>query len=159
MVDQAKPTRKGIGCGTWVLIGIGAVMVLGWFGSQQEQADKAARVAAADGNATDGKVMIPLTAEQLRAEFAANEVGAKARYQGKRVRIEGVVERVTLDITNTPTISFATDQRFDVVNVYVDKEQSAEVGVLAKGQKLAVVCDKVDEVLATPIGRDCVLAR
>ena len=53
---------------------------------------------------------IETTAVAVIAEFKANGVAAEQKYDGKRIRVTGVVHSIDKDILDTPYVALSGDQ-------------------------------------------------
>lgn len=149
--------RRSGGGKSVLLIAIAAAIGLVVIGSQLEESDKADRLSVAAGGAGSTPIF-DVTPEQLREAYAANEVAAKASYDGKRLRIKGKIIDITLDITDSPVLRFETGERYQEVMATFDKADSATIAKLAKGQEATVVCDRISEVAGTPVLDDCTVS-
>lgn len=120
-------------------------------------AAEGASAAAADGP-------LEVTAAELSEAFQGNEAKAKLAYDGKPLKVTGVVKDITLDFMDSPQIKLRGSgevqgmgiskggKMTDVTIGGLSKEQAATI---EKGQKFTAVCQKVDEVLGGPVLTGC----
>jgi hypothetical protein len=82
-----------------------------------------------------------LTAQQLFAAYAANEVAADATYKGKTVEFSGTVESIGKDILDTPYLSLdAGSATFGSVQAMFGRSDEAELARVSKGQRVVLRC-------------------
>lgn len=161
-MSEETPAAAGKkrGCGFYGLMAAGVLaglVVLGSLG-QQEKRDEREAAAAGKPDAA-GAPMTEVSARDLQRAFAGNEVAAKQTYGNRRLKVSGTIASIDLDITDNPVVVLATGDDFNRVHARFEKDDSAAIAALAKGQKAAVVCDRIDEVAGTPMLSDCSLAR
>ncbi len=100
---------------------------------------------------------ISVTAFQMAKEYKQNEVAAEAKYKGKLVEISGTVDTIGMDITDTPYISFTTENQYEIINriqcMFSDKD-TAMLSAISKGQKITLQ-GEVSGALGNIIVRDC----
>lgn len=95
-----------------------------------------------------------VTIKMLQEAYDANEAKAQRDYGDQMLAITGVVESVTLDLTDDPTVTLADDGRS--INASFDKEKGGEATAeLRKGQRATLACNQVTETLGTPALSDC----
>jgi hypothetical protein len=75
--------------------------------AKAKEATPAARPAAAPRTKASAGPSVPVTAVELIAGYEANEVGADARWKGRRLRVTGVAERVAKDMGGDPVVILA----------------------------------------------------
>ena len=77
-----------------------------------------------------------LSADQLYAEYNANEVAADDKYKGKKVTVSGTVQQIANDIFGHPYVSIGSD----LVGVQCSFPDSRKSSVmrLTKGQQVTI---------------------
>ncbi len=100
---------------------------------------------------------LAITAPELLAAFAQNEVAAKARFDGQALAVSGTIAAIELDFADNPVIRFDAGQAFESVQAKFTKDDAAAVGALAKGQAITVTCAEVTEVIGNPVLDGCAL--
>jgi hypothetical protein len=148
MADQEK---RG-GCLKWGAIGLGGLVALGVIGAVL--GDPAAETAPGPDRTIPA---IVVSAEELHAAFAANEVSAKARFGGQPLVVTGTVQAIELDLFDNPQVRLAAGNEFEWVTAGFDKEASAATGQLSQGQEVTVRCAEVSEVIGNPMLSGCVI--
>jgi hypothetical protein len=138
------------GCFTTILAVIGALTLLMLFANAFDGA-------APSTTATSTTPVIDVTATELHQMFAANEVAAKYRFDQKRVRVNGLVDVVEIDITGSPVVQLFAGKRYDYVLATFSRADMAMLAPVQKGQELTVLCAGVTKALGTPFLRDCVI--
>lgn len=168
MEDQAAPKAKR-GCGFYALVGLGGFIALGVLGSllpeppapspAQQAAEATAKEAvdAAEQEMAAGPEVTRVTARELHAAYAENEVAAKAKYGDRVLEVTGTVQAIELDLTDDPVVRFEVGQMYSSVAAGFDKSAAAQTGALKKGQTATVRCAKVTEIVGDPYLRDCQL--
>lgn len=161
---EVVAAKKKRGCGFWAAVGLGGLVLLYAIGdfseTKQAMEGKAQREAAAAGAAKPadaGPPIVEISADTLQEAFAANEVAAKQKYGGSRLKVSGTIRNISLDYADEPVVTFHTGEALDSVIADFDKADAAAVAGLAKGQKLTVICDKLGEVMGSPMLDDCTL--
>lgn len=157
--DGSPPPKNRTGCIVAAVVVVGGLIVLSMLGSNLQQQDKAEREAVAGGVAAGSKPLREVTPQELLTAYAANEVAAKAEYDGQRLKMTGKLHDITLDVTDRPVLKFETGEPYDQVLVNFEKEDSPAIASLAKGQSATVICDTINELMGTPVLSDCSLAQ
>jgi hypothetical protein len=149
---MAEDSKRG-GCLKWALIGgagLFGLVVLGVaLGDPVPPADAPEAALPA--------TILTVTAPELHAAFAANEVAAKARFGDQPLRVTGVIDAIELDLFDNPQLSLRAGGDFEFVLAKFDKDAAAQTAALAKGQDITVVCDSVTEVIGNPVLDDCAI--
>jgi hypothetical protein len=151
-VPPAK--KKGLGKGCLVIVGIIVVlMVIGAIAGGDQK--------PAASNATEEKAEAAparaVTAKELAQAYDANEAAAKKEYGDQRLSVTGVVAGVDLDFTDDPVVKLDGINQFMPVQASFEKDYSDATAALKKGQKITVTCDKLTEVIGTPMLDDCTM--
>lgn len=148
----SRAKQGAIGCLATILIfAIGAAIFGGSSGSDNQSAavDNAAAEPAAPP--------MPVTARELAAAYEANEVAAQKKYGGQRLAVTGIVDGVDLDLLDNPVLKLVGVNEFSPVQASFTKDYSDKLGELSKGQKVTITCDKLSEVIGTPMLHDCTI--
>ena len=82
---------------------------------------------------------IEVTAAALFAAYNENEVAAKAKYGGKKLKVTGTVENISYDFMDQIYVTLATDEMFYSVQCYFISTQEAKVAELSKGQTITII--------------------
>lgn len=155
---QVEAPKKKRGCMFYGLCGLGGLIVLAAIGNMAEKDQRAEREAVASGaKAPEGKPIKAVTAAELFTMFSENEVAAKAAFDGQRIQVTGVIEEIALDFSDEPVVRLRTGERFEWVAIHLGDEGKQVAAQLAKGQKITVLCDRVNEVMGNPQVSDCTL--
>ena len=99
---------------------------------------------------------LEVSANQLGADYADNEVAADLKYKGKLVRVTGPVETIGKDITDKTYIQLGSRLIGDPQCLFSSPLQESQIAKLHKGEK-ASVRGKVHGKFGNIIMRDCVL--
>lgn len=104
---------------------------------------------------TAAKPIEAIGAPELYAAYDANEAGAQARFDGKRLQVTGTIESVALDVTDDAVIHLESANKYQTVSAKMADESKAAASRLSKGETVTVTCDSVMEVIGIPILSDC----
>ena len=142
---------KAFGIGAAVLVGLGII------GSMLPNPPKGAETAAtAEISATEPAApTLKATAKEIFRAYQSNEAAAQKQYGDRPVEVSGVISDITLDFSDDPVVSLATDNQFMAMQLQPDENSKAKAAGLKKGQKLTAVCADISEVVGTPMARDC----
>ena len=111
--------------------------------------------AAADKASFEKEEALEVTSQELLEAYEANEVGADAKFKGKKLRITGVVNEIASGIGDEPDIRLEGGKMFKHVTLQgVSKTDAAR---LKKGQKIVAVCKGNGEIIGTPFLKNCAL--
>lgn len=99
---------------------------------------------------------IKVTSAKLIADYKANEVSADMVYKSKLVKIQGTVNTIGKDITDTPYITFTNDNQYEITSVQCmfTNEQESELSTIKKNQQITLE-GRVSGKLGNVIVRDC----
>jgi uncharacterized protein (DUF1330 family) len=121
----------------------------------QLEASGAAQAGARDAVAASTSVEV--TARELSAAFAANEVAAMQKYGRSPLLIAGKVVGVELDMDDTPVVRLETDDLFKV-RLHFKGASGAATAALKKGDTTVFHCVGLREAMGMPILDDCRMA-
>jgi len=97
-----------------------------------------------------------ISAQQLYADYKANEVAADKRYKGKILEVYGEIDNIGKDITDTIYITLKGDKYFGSVQCFFSKDHEYQVANLSKGQ-FVTVKGKCDGKMMNILLRGCIL--
>ncbi len=96
-----------------------------------------------DGSGTteSKKAALVVAPATLLADYKANEVAADEKYKNKWLRLEGPVDKIAKDITDTIYVTFKSGERFEILSVqcFFDDKQKAKAAQISQGQTVAVI--------------------
>jgi hypothetical protein len=148
----------------WGGIGIVVVLVIAAIGnSGKPKPGAASSVAAQSGPASgeqDSAAAAPspvykTTAQQLFADYEANEVATDEKMKGMTLEISGTVQSIDKDFTDSIVIKLRTSNEFLPVQLSVDDSQKGRAIALKKGSKVVLRCDKASRIAGSAFGRGC----
>lgn len=92
------------------------------------------------------KPLVKVKAQKILKEFSENEAAADSKYQGKRLRVTGVVDKVDTELFDDGEyeVQVGGGSGFDIITVNCDDQSSKDVTPLKKGQQIVVVGDFED---------------
>lgn len=177
MTDElgAGSAKKKRGCGFWILVAVGIVLLLGVIGAifgpsdeemaqitaEREAEEQAEAIAETENRANAAQERrdqaTKLTARELRNAYRNNEVSAQRALEGRDLLVTGTIESIELDFMDEPVISLATGEMFESVQVDFDEGDADAVSQLSNGMRITVLCETVSEVIGTPMLDDCSL--
>ena len=129
----------------------------GSFGAGTEKAVKAFR--SANGFTEDGVVtqsvyrkmeenaalipeaeeVISITAKQLFSAYDTNEFAADEKYDGKQLKVSGMIDSIDTDIWGTPYITLSTGKySFFSVQCYFGRGEKSDLAKLKKGNNIVI---------------------
>lgn len=106
--------------------------------SDSQQAPREQPVA--DARAAPPVSIIDVSAAQLYADYAANEVSADSKYKGKWLYVTGNVAEIGKDFTDDPYVSLVGESRYANVRALFKKSMNGQLAELQKGQKISLTC-------------------
>jgi len=148
-IEKKKRNKYGIGC--IVFVAIMAIMVI-------------IIVIAISGDETDqsSQPMAPIeiAASALYSEYDANEVAAEAKYEGRILRVTGVIRSIGIEILGRPYIVLTSEDEYEVwgVQCIFDEEHKPEIARLAEGQRITIQ-GKCEGYLINVLLKDCSIIR
>jgi hypothetical protein len=98
-----------------------------------------------------------VTPKELVEAYDANEAAAQARFEPYILVVSGIVAGVDLDLTNDPSVKLVSPNRFQQVQANLVDSSKPVAATLQKGAAIKLRCDKVMEVIGTPVLRDCAI--
>lgn len=104
---------------------------------------------------TNVEATMAVTATELFNSFRDNEVAAKEKYGNGSLAISGTISDITLDMFDSPVVSFRTPNEFMSLQASGLRTEAAKN--LKKGSKVTVICGEISEVAGTPMASDCSL--
>lgn len=79
--------------------------------------------------------------------------------KGKLISVNGVVQSIDKDFTDSIIIGLQTDNQFMPARMEMENSEKATAVALKKGQQVTVICKKMIRVMGAPSGRDCIFAK
>lgn len=103
---------------------------------------------------------LPVGLEKLLFDYQQNEVAADNRYQGRVVRVIGVVDRVKKDIGDNLYVILGTGGRYQrpSLQAFFSSSMSLELGALRKGDQVTVLC-RVTGLMINVLAKECIFAQ
>ncbi len=95
------------------------------------------------------------TAEQLHADYVANEVAADLKYKGRSIVVTGEVEDIAKNFMGEMVVRLSTGEMFQTVDCHLRPSQVAKAAELAKGDGVKFACIGAGMVIKSPMLRDC----
>lgn len=141
----------------WALIALGVLVLIGIFAGKDD------KPATSDGNvrssAQHEEPPIAVTATELLAAYQENEVGANAKYKGKRLAITGRIKSIEAGFGDRPYLTLAAGGQFEFASPHANmaKSEDSAVANLKKGQTVKLICIGDSEMAGTPILSECLL--
>jgi hypothetical protein len=118
---------------------------------------------SARSQVADGKPKVPAsdeviyrtTAKALAELYSANEVAADDKIGGRKVEVTGIVQDITKNFANDVVLKLESDNRFMPVSLSMADSEKAQASKLKKGQKIIVICEKMQLFIGAPSGGNC----
>lgn len=153
-VGAVPPQKKRVGKGCLVILGIIVVLIIIGAIAGGDQKTTASSASEQKAEAAPAR---PVTAKELAQAYDSNEAAAKKEYGDQRLAVSGVVAGVDLDFSDDPVVKLEGINQFMPVQASFGKDYSDATAALSKGQKITVTCDKLTEVIGTPMLDDCTM--
>ena len=115
-----------------------------------------ARPAPATPAATDGPP-IDVTAAELHAAYAENEVSADEKYRGKILRVTGILDAIKKDITDAPYVVLRSENRFEGVHASFAGDALSTLTALKPGKPITLRCIGDNVIIGNPKLKGCVI--
>jgi len=165
MAEGKKPAKAGKIIGLGCLGIVGVVVLLGVIGAIVGDKPGGADAGVTPASSPEAVAVatapnvLTVTAAELSTAFQENEAKAKLAYDGKTLRVSGVVKDITLDFADDPVIALAgageqyhagiskDGKLTDVAINGLGKEVAAEI---TKGSSMTFDCASVDEMMGSP---------
>lgn len=132
-------------------IGLLVIVQLARSDSSEEKAD------VVSSECPEGQPGEHVAITTLIKAYAANELKAQNDYGDRPLIVTGTVKRISLDMSDEPVVTFATDELISPAARFCSglEYQAAE---LVQGQDVALLCRDLHETLGTPGLKNCELA-
>ena len=150
--ENASGKPRGMGCGNMALIGLAVIVGLYLWGDHLVEQEKAQRLVVAEAAPA-----LELAADDFAAAWADNEVAAKQRFEARRLRVSGYVDRVVLNLSNKAVLHMRGKTGWQVTAHFRDGETG--VATLARDQAITVLCTETDNLMAVPLLFECAIER
>lgn len=98
---------------------------------------------------------VEISARDLSAKYAENEVAAKQEFDGKTLVVSGKIDSIELDFSDKPTVMMPGHEDFTSVHIGFTDEAQTKTAALKKGQDLVVTCTEISEVMGSPMLDGC----
>lgn len=161
MTDVASSVEKPkMGCAKMGLIGLGVFVVLGIIGSvigEPTASDAGSDKAASTEAKSTAAAPIEVTATALQSAYEVNEAAAQQKFSGAQLRVTGTILAIDLDFANKPVLRLVGTNAYIGPQASLDEASQARAPELTKGQKVTLLCEKVGEVIGTPMLDNCAL--
>jgi hypothetical protein len=95
------------------------------------------------------------TAEQYDADYAANEVAADEKYEGKKILLTGVIESVNKDFKGDAYLVLKASNPFLGVHAELNERGKAGASALAKDTTIYLVCDSGTRIVGSAVAGNC----
>ncbi|EKM5716596.1 hypothetical protein WIC93_21215 [Enterobacter cloacae] len=95
------------------------------------------------------------TAKDLAELYKANEVAADDNIGGRKVEVTGTVQDITKNFANDIVLKLESGNRFMPVSLSMSDTEKTKASKLIKGQKIAVICEKMQLFIGAPSGGNC----
>jgi hypothetical protein len=102
------------------------------------------------------KPLIKVKASQIYKDFDANEARAIKKYADKRIQITGIVDRIDSTFNDEPIVYLKTPNQFSSVHIDLVESDWSKAEGYNKGQQKTFVCESADEMIGSPMLKDCI---
>jgi len=113
------------------------LFVLLAFGSTDSSTSSSTSSSGSSGGAVS---VISVSAEQLLAEYKANEIAADEKYKGKAIEVTGTIENIGKDILDNMYVALKSGEQYDFrsVQCFLGENLRKEAASLSKGSRITV---------------------
>lgn len=101
---------------------------------------------------------VPVTAQQLFADYHSNEVAADAKYKEKWLAVTGRVDGITKDFLDNAIVTLRTQNKFMSARAQMDQSGLGQVAQLKRGQEAVLLCVGGGLLLGSPVLDRCRIA-
>ncbi|EKG5202693.1 OB-fold putative lipoprotein [Escherichia coli] len=95
------------------------------------------------------------TAKDLAAMYKENEVAADDEIGGRKVEVTGIVQDITKNFANDVIVRFESGNQFMPASLSMEDTERLRATKLKKGQKITIICEKMQLFIGSPSGRNC----
>ncbi len=138
---SSAPKKKS-GCLKILLIVFGVLVILGILGSVLGGGDKPSGSAnSPSATAEPEPTYIEISATDLLAAYADNEVAADNEYKGQLLRVTGTVGSIGKDILDAAYVTLRNDEsEYSIISVqcYFDKDNLDDIATLHEGDTITI---------------------
>jgi hypothetical protein len=99
------------------------------------------------------------TAEQLREDYDANETAENQRIGSSMVEVSGNVASIDKDIMDHAVVNLRTSKESTSVGLRLVDSEKPSAATLTIGQPVVARCEKMQHILDTAVGSDCVVVK
>lgn len=100
---------------------------------------------------------VEVTARELEAAYAANEVAAQQQYGDRRLLVNARIQSIQLDFADDPYLVLDGSNQFMGPQAHLADASKSMAGSLSKHQNVTLLCESVTELAGTPMLKDCVV--
>lgn len=143
----------------WAGIGLVALIVLRILvggGTDQGTGSSQGSAVAKARPVDPPKQIYKTTAQQLFADYGANEVATDEKIKDKIVEVSGIVDSIDKSFTDSIIVTLRTSNQFMSAGMHVNDSEKQRAIVLKKGDRVVLQCEKMTRSLGSPVGSDCV---
>ena len=138
-----------------VLVGVTLIFLVIVFVGVNSHHEVASGSASTQQAPAEEPVAISVTAPKLWSDYHANEVAADNVYKGKQLLVQGVVDSINKDFTDSIYVALSTFNEFESVHADLNSDYQSDAASLHKGQLITVRCEGGGMVVGSPILRGC----
>jgi hypothetical protein len=152
---QGPPPKQGMSTLAKVMIGLGLLMLCFFgacFAMCAAGVKGAADQQAKEKKAYDDQTATKVTAEEMIATYAKNQIAGDEKYKDKKLEITGKVKEIHSNVTDDPVIVLGGDGFTSVMAHNLPKEDAAK---LNKGDSVTLVCKGGGVIVGSPVLKNC----
>lgn len=107
------------------------------------------------GNQANIPAALKVSARELEAEYASNEAAAQQKYGNDPLEVTGVISSINLGLSDEPFLVLQGANQFTGPQAHLSESAQSQAASLTKGQAVTLRCGGVNEVIGTPMLKDC----
>lgn len=163
-----KRSPHGMSTGRKILWGsIGGVLLIGAIGSSSSHTTSGAAVSSSSSSSSSSRAAPPaapagpdlvVDAEQLWADYDANEVAADNTYKGKLLQVTGTIASIDKDFMGDMIVNLKSRNQFSHTMATLQSSEASKAASLAKGARITVLCKGRGRTIDSPSLAHCVIA-
>lgn len=135
----------------WIVGGVFALLII--IGMSGEDKPGAGSPSAEQAAAPTPPIAV--TAKELAAAYEENEAAAQLKFGKSVLNVTANISAIQLGIGDKPFLVLEGTNQFMGPQAQLDEAGQAQAATLKKGQKISLTCQKVSEVVATPMLEGC----
>lgn len=111
------------------LLALSVIVFLAWGSDDQ---------AAVQESVASQPSVLTVSANQIHADYEANEIAADAKYKDKVITVTGTVDSIGKDVMDTMYVTLETSNMFNQVQCFFPDSNAGDLATIAKGNSMRI---------------------